>query len=422
MRVGRGVVCAMLLLAGCGTARPPDGRSRCLTWKEDVAPALAGCGDCHASFSYLDLVGGATPRALAGDPRSPLLLTLADDAHAGVAAVLPTVTEWVVTCGVAYERSAVHGPGLMNPRADDFHGADVKRRGWDFGVCATCHGADLSGGASGASCLTCHGGPSGCTSCHGQPPATGAHPAHAQSPMLRKPTGCDTCHAVPASWRDPGHLDGALQVKIAGWDSSTGRCSDVACHSGVATPSWRDGTLGCGGCHTLPPADHPESYCVGCHPKVVDGTGQIIDYTRHLDGQVSVGDESGSACGACHPTLPGAHAAHLAAPHKISKPLTCAACHVVPPTVLSPGHGNGVADVTAGWDPVARACTNECHGPTVSWAGPPVACGSCHKIPPADATHAGATLATCHTCHPSTVDANGLLLPDAHVNGVVDAQ
>src|SRR5258706_11744254 len=115
-----GVLCTILLLAGCGEARPATGRRQCLTWKSDIAAQLDRCTDCHAQFQYLDLVGGSTPRAVAGDARSPLLVALADATHAGVAAVVPAVTEWVVGCDVAYERSAVHSPGLMNPPAGDF--------------------------------------------------------------------------------------------------------------------------------------------------------------------------------------------------------------------------------------------------------------------------------------------------------------
>jgi hypothetical protein len=152
---------------------------------------------------------------------------------------------------------------------------------------------------------------------------------------------------------------------------------------------------------------------VGCHPKVVDAERNLVDKQRHLDGKVSVGDESGEACTACHRVLPGAHTAHTAALHKISKPIDCAACHPVPPMVLASKHGDGVVQV--------GDCA-KCHGALLRWTDPPVYCGSCHGVPPADSRHAGATLANCYTCHPSTMTAMGTLLPDAHVNGVVDAQ
>jgi hypothetical protein len=58
------------------------------------------------------------------------------------------------------------------------------------------------------------------------------------------------------------------------------------------------------------------------------------------------------------------------------------------------------------------------------------ACGTCHGVPPATPAHRGvpATLASCTTCHPRTIDATGTIIltpgpgvvTSTHINGVVD--
>jgi predicted CxxxxCH...CXXCH cytochrome family protein len=83
---------------------------------------------------------------------------------------------------------------------------------------------------------------------------------------------------------------------------------------------------------------------------------------------------------------------------------------------------------------------NTCHPETVDPAGKilvaggkhingvkdvgSMACGSCHKIPPATTVHAKVTVVTqCATCHSGTIDASGALKSGGlHANGTVDVQ
>jgi predicted CxxxxCH...CXXCH cytochrome family protein len=323
--------------------------------------------------------------------------------------------------------SGVHPSGITDPASADFHGKLLEQRHWDFPFCATCHGEDFSGGTSKVSCRTCHEqGPTACTTCHGMPPKTGAHEKHVLGGALGKKYDCSLCHTRPSAWSDPGHIDGRAET----------RC-DSNCHK-ASTPDWNvgAGAAACGSCHGVPPANHPGGACVTCHPRVTDPTSPL-----HLDGKVSLGDDSGS-CVSCHPNPGGAHKSHVEATHGISPQLACSECHKVPATITSPGHfsSSGRAEVfpsggigpIAGasgkqptWDAASQSCSNtHCHGsatPTWPPAASSYACGSCHGVPPATTIHTGATLVTCFTCHSSTMDASGQIIGN-HVNGVVDAQ
>lgn len=365
--------------------------------------------------------------------------------------------------------AGVHPAGFPDPASPAFHGRDLARRNWDFTLCASCHGADFSGGTAKVSCLGCHRqGPTACTTCHGDGPTTKAHLAHAGNHVP-----CAECHTVPARWDDDGHIlhDGvaitgpakvtfgalaatthapADRAGAPSWDGAT--CSNVYCHGdalhaagGAATrPRWDDPARAgaCDRCHASPPPSHARADCATCHPASAP----------HIDGTVQVGRTTD--CAGCHGTAAspapptdlagnafttaigvGAHQAHLQASSRISAPIACATCHVVPAAVDSPGHidSPGPAEVVAslGWDRTTQTCaTASCHGPArPRWteAGQ-VSCGSCHGIPPVSPGGAPHTpdmaLTTCATCHPGTVDAFGNIIATGqsseHINGVVD--
>jgi predicted CxxxxCH...CXXCH cytochrome family protein len=375
-----------------------------------------------------------------------------------VAALLASCAEERATPGPCEGDCAarIHPAGIADPASAAFHGAELARRGWDLGLCASCHGEDYAGGRAGVSCLGCHrAGPTACATCHGDGPTTNGHPQHAG-------VGCAACHRVPARWDDDGHLRTA-GVPVTGpapvvfgplaattrapgdrrgppsWDGAT--CRNVYCHGdalpagGAATqPRWTDpATGGCAGCHASPPPDHARGDCATCHPADAP----------HVDGVVQVG----AGCDGCHgsaasPAPPrdlaghtattaigvGAHQAHLQARSRISAPIPCATCHPVPASVTAPGHLHaGPAAVVAalGWDRASQTCaTATCHGPgRPRWTSTgEVSCGSCHGVPPADASHApDLALTSCATCHPGSVDAFGnILVPGEHLDGIVD--
>jgi len=379
----------------------------------------------------------------------------------------------LVGCDVPREANAtcdgpcavtVHPEGFLDPGSDAFHGKELARRDWGFAICAGCHGDDFSGGRAQVSCLGCHPqGPTACVTCHRDGPTSLAHPAHRGAGV-----GCGECHVVPRRWDDDGHILHAGRAITApptiafgaraattlipgdragapAWDGAT--CRNVYCHGaalhaagGIATaPRWDDPapTGTCVRCHANPPPSHARTDCATCHPA----------NAPHVDGVVQVGRTAG--CDGCHgsaasPAPPtdlagntattaigvGAHQRHLGS--RISSPIACATCHVVPATVDAPGHIDSAApaEVVAaiGWERTSQTCTAWCHGParpvwTTSGAA---SCGTCHGLPPADASHAPTmTIASCATCHPSTVDGFGNILvvggQSTHINGVVDA-
>ncbi len=534
------------LLGGCGKARPVDdgGVRQCVAWEEEIGPAFASrCSSCHSApdggtpagnydtTNYLTVLKNAGGMAIVtpGDASSPLLATLdpaqADATHQPFSDLYPQLVEWVVQCDASYLRSPIHEKGLMNPDDPEFHGNLVKNAGWSFTVCQGCHGMDFKGGGAGVSCYQCHkDGPTGCTTCHGQPPATGAHVPHVLgsavngAPLIAKGFDCTECHVKPMVYTDVGHLFaadgtvidspqmhfGALANLAFGmvprkgppaFDHDAAQCTNVYCHGGAfadsngtnQAPRWvaDDAQVQCGTCHGLPPAaPHPPiAECVMCHPKVVDADKKLVDRSRHIDGQISLGDESGK-CNGCHggpdnpapprdlhgntdPTMVsvGLHQNHVRAASGLSAPVPCSACHLVPSTVYDAGHidaplparvfpatpaymGQAIADgAMATWDHDKGTCTNVyCHGggtkiladqtPTIqrirSWTDTTAKpeCGTCHGIPPQDGLkgHVGASLATCFQCHPSTIDAHGDLIvtgapgmqQSTHINGVVE--
>lgn len=366
----------------------------------------------------------------------------------------------------------VHGPGLLDPMSSGFHAAVLRRENWSFPLCARCHGADFSGGASGVSCLGCHqAGPTACVTCHGDGPTSFGHVAHATTRQTS--VTCADCHITPTSWDDDGHIvhDGiaitkppivtfgaaaAITIDPANragpptWDGAT--CSNVYCHGAalgsagggaMTQPRWdAPAPIGtCVRCHGNPPPSHTRNDCASCHPA----------NAPHIDGIVQVGRVAG--CSGCHgsassPAPPfdlegnrfttaigvGAHQAHLQALSRISAPVPCATCHVVPAEIGSPGHidSPGPATVTAslGWDRGSQTCSSSyCHQvarPVWTSTGQ-VSCGSCHGIPPADANHTPAmTATTCAGCHAGTVDAFGNIIvtngTSKHINGIVDLQ
>jgi predicted CxxxxCH...CXXCH cytochrome family protein len=363
----------------------------------------------------------------------------------------------------------LHPPGISQPSSEAFHGRELARRGWDLARCASCHGADFAGGAAKSSCLECHeDGPDACATCHRDDNETAAHRAHRDAGV-----SCAECHAAPARWDDPGHILGDLppaEVVFGALAGTTlapadragppsfadGRCDNVYCHGDVLhaggglapRPRWDDPPRpgGCDRCHGAPPPSHapvdPIIRCEACHPQA-----------PHLDGAVQLGRAPG--CGGCHggaasaapPTDlsgnvfttaigVGAHQAHLGAPSGLRGPIACQTCHQVPAQLGDAGHLDSPppAEVAAGlgWDrQAARCATAWCHGPaTPVWtAGTGAACGTCHGVPPATASHTpGAPITSCAACHPRTIDPTGSILitpgptgpTSEHIDGDVD--
>lgn len=319
--------------------------------------------------------------------------------------------------------TGVHASGILDEASESFHGKELRRRSWDFALCASCHGEDYGGGTSGVSCNGCHTeGPTACSTCHRDGPTSGNHVTH-------RAAACSECHVVPDRWDAPGHL-GGVEVKFGALASKTpasfdGERCGVYCH-GDARPAWNATPVqGCDRCHGAPPPTHAQNDCATCHPPSAP----------HVDGVV----QTKTGCDGCHggdgdPAPPrdlagntfttalgvGAHQAHLRAASGISAPIACSACHAVPATTTAAGHIDSAlpAEVAPalGWNRQSQTCaTAWCHGPaTPVWTSAGgAACGSCHGVPPATPSHdASMNLASCAGCHPAGFT--------KHVDGVLD--
>jgi len=364
----------------------------------------------------------------------------------------------------------VHPEGWADHFSPSFHAKWLSQNSFPLPRCQQCHGNDYLGGDVGVSCVQsgCHTQPPiACTTCHGSRgtprPDAGAHWAHEAY--------CGTCHTVPVEttasvqhhatgdvstllrfgelalqsagdWR----LDGGADAGPPAWDPTAQRCTNTYCH-GPASPPWTSPTqIQCNGCHAAPPPNHSAwsrvatgtGSCETCHPAPTEPT--------HVNGVVNVTVTSCTTChgsdghanppvslsGSTDPTTRGvgAHEAHLdpAFPNRISKPLLCNDCHVVPSTVLAPGHLDQVTQVRfpfgGAFDTTSATCNVWCHfnkTPGPVWTdntGDAIQCDACHAFPPV-LTRQGdphpsvpGELSAYLRCHPFG--------PDTHVNGVVD--
>ncbi len=356
------------------------------------------------------------------------------------------------------------------------------------GSCAACHGEVVGAGnvitvpalhVNGvvdvveASCNACHGSTDG-----GAPPravdggterthpGVGAHTAHLSGGTASKPVACDACHLVPQRAVTMSHPNGgpAEVLSTVGWNRTSEQCTN-ACHGlpdagGGTSPRWTalDAGVGCSSCHAAPPpAPHPSvSRCALCHPSETDGTPSR---TSHVNGRLDVTQPV--LCNACHGSSTneapprdlsgsqdttrigvGAHQSHLVG-RGMARRVACDECHVIPATVVAPGHLNGVNDIR--FQGVARAnqavpsytqptCRNTaCHdisnytvtpgGGTAtapSWTvvdGSQRQCTSCHAMPP-PMPHVARQ--DCWACHLNAAPDGGFVRADLHVNGRVD--
>ena len=213
---------------------------------------LIFCQGCHAAANF----GGA-----GSNPRFDVQLgTLVAPFSSGceAAACHPALTAHPV-------------PWYFGTRAGD---KGHQSAGNLLNACPLCHGAQLGGG-TGPACTSCHVAlapgavptPGTCFSCHQSPPAgttfpnlAGAHAAH--NALAQVADNCDTCHNG-AGTGTTKHFNGVVDLAVlatynakegvASFDAATGRCSNVSCHGGLATPDWKTGALvvatQCAACH-----------------------------------------------------------------------------------------------------------------------------------------------------------------------------
>lgn len=276
---------------------------------------ILGCKTCHSDDETKDYSGGTSGVSCY-------------QCHEGGPSGHPNITAWT------------------SPDSADYHGRIFWENGWDFSDCRKCHGDDFAGGVVGFSCNNCHtSGIGSCTTCHGDPETNlayppkdilnhtdstlisiGAHEAHMESELTN--VSCRECHTVPGSYLDVGHLgaDNIAEIEFGviatdssalspTWTRSPATCENVYCHGaftflksesenqwgyGDETIAGNDssvvwtapGSAECGTCHALPPNGHIGDYtptqCYSCHGSVIDENGNIIDKTKHINGQINL--------------------------------------------------------------------------------------------------------------------------------------
>jgi predicted CxxxxCH...CXXCH cytochrome family protein len=469
----------------------------------------AHCARCHSgpspaagwtATSFLAAIACAEP---SGAPvtrppsgSAPILSVLGTPPHRGLldADDQATLEAWIVAGSPAFA-SDVHTPDIIDPRAPGFHGARLRSDHWaemldanDPNACGACHDGTPAGRPAGIqfaapgapACTTCHDQPGGalaCSTCHGSgtrsfPPrdlcffpqdakAAGAHAVHVLPSEARTGGfGCATCHPTPGKDVISGlHGDGIVEVtfdkKTVGpegsFDSATGQCS-VTCHDfgGLRPkPTWNDTKpMGCNDCHLSPPPGHFAGSCTNCHAEAnADGTA-LTGGPLHLDGKVELGDGSGK-CGACHGKGDNPWPSTFAHPsHEnptITDRIACTSCHIVPASIFSPGHLNGVVNVQFSGLATARgasptwngsACNGvACHGANLAdvplvpvWtdtSGAAAKCGACHGIPPSQ--HTPSTDCSRSDCHGSEIVETALDVPSItssglrlHIDGIIE--
>ncbi len=352
-----------------------------------------------------------------------------------------------LSCHADPAKGVIHPAGWADLATGQFlHAASVRQNGGSTASCQGCHGQDYAGGIAQSSCLSCHADPAkgvihpagwadlqtgqflhaasvrqsggstaNCQGCHGQDYAGGI----AQSSCLSCHTDPGSGLIHPADWLNPSAKENfhGEAIRAGNWDMSGCQgCHGADYAGGIVAVS-------CLTCH----AGTPES-CTTCH----GGSGGIAppEDTR--------GNRETTFYGV------GAHQAHLSGT-SLSAVMNCGDCHQFPAGFADPAHidGDGRAELVFGarasangsvpaYDAQANTCAGTyCHsGGRMGNQHVPVwtevgtgqaACGTCHSLPPGEATGHTQVALTCSVCHSQVVDAeNNIINSDLHLNGQTD--
>ena len=364
------LVAAGALLAGCGSARPFDGR-RCTSAESclqihpdgiadpesadfhghlftDGGDKLGDCTACHGK----DLTGGTSGKSC---------MRCHDDSTS--------------SCTVCHGQPPATGAHQRHVPKYDCTACHVKPTGWtQVGHIFAADGTRLPHAPTTVSFdgTRCSG-----TYCHGDAtPAWNGGAAEAT---------CGSCHRIPPSTH-------ALD-----------RCGD--CHGRVANNQKMiiDDALHADGKISL---GDDKGTCQSCHPSPGGAHASHTQALHSLRGPLG--------CTECH-----------LVPSSVTSP-----GHIDHPTPQVFPAGSGPLAFTGGAVPVwdGMTCSGTyCHGnATPTWVpgNGAASCGACHAIPPSTAAHAGITsLAQCAACHPTTMNASGAIIEGGtHLDGTVDAQ
>lgn len=207
-----------------------------------------------------------------------------------------------------------HPAGWSGNGSPNLHKAKIKESYYDLGYCKKCHGSDYRTNlppTSDRNCYSCHtqqAGPEACNTCHGSQrnaappidlagqsgrnlPTVGSHQEHLNGRSVSDGIDCNECHALPASYSDSVHIDGATPgvadivfgevAQMNGvhptYDHQTGTCSATYCHgnfpggNGPQDVSWNSQPPEdlCNWCHGYPPNNQRHANlthgCTTCH-------------------------------------------------------------------------------------------------------------------------------------------------------------
>lgn len=262
----------------------------------------------------------------------------------------PHAAGWKISTSANFHGTALAGLQWRMDSCKACHGADFSGGSSNI-KCATagCHMSRTGIAKSPEACNTCHGdflGESPDVTSWAPPKSlagdtsttvrgVGAHQKHLVAGVLGKTVKCQECHKVPATLYALGHLDSNVPAEVAFndtlanlttgggtrtahaiYNATTGNCATSYCHGNWTrrkanassqgmfidsimvgnkfSPTWTNGAAdgACGTCHDTPPKGHLAvdiTSCAACHGEVVDGTGKIIDKSKHINGKINVG-------------------------------------------------------------------------------------------------------------------------------------
>jgi hypothetical protein len=285
-----------------------------------------------------------------------------------------------------------HGtmPGWINPLQ---HGASAKRApgSSSFFSCQICHGKNFQGDGSGISCFACH-------TLAPHPDGPWRNPAgstHTDTSEANAPV-CAQCHFPGSPNNPPGH-----PATPAPAGTPPGCSNNTLCHGPAGAPH----PLGNPAWFTTPPAAQPH----GTDAKAPPGAAAGLAYCKVCHGTGTTppgnfgGTPSGTSCYPCH----GVSAPHAPAPWRASggsvydhtdtsagnAPI-CAQCHFPGSPSNPPNHPP---------QPPAPGAPPDCFNNTLCHAGGTHPAGwaqsSQHGPAAKDAPSVSAGFAFCQSCH-----------------------
>ena len=173
-----------------------------------------------------------------------------------------------VNCGDCHD-------GAMTDFMEGIHGAALKRNDHNAPTCKECHGSHQIITPKDPKSRTYKMNiPVLCGQCHreGAPVSRGYNVSQ---------------HNILENYSQGTHGIGLYEKGL----TVTATCNDCHGNHGAAPPGIQSLSAVCGSCHGLPPTGHIAATLTGCgicHGSVVDTEGNIIDKTKHINGQVNV--------------------------------------------------------------------------------------------------------------------------------------